>query len=86
MLLNGCVCFSTAGSSDSGLCVAQVNGKACTNHSLPFTRHCLQRILTKMHSHVKTERAFIRISTLTIHQLKDTACQIDVEQLPKMFY
>ncbi|KAM9483286.1 INO80 complex subunit D-B isoform 1-T1 [Clarias gariepinus] len=36
---------STVGSLDSGLCVAQVNGKACTNHSLPFTRHCLQHIL-----------------------------------------
>ncbi|KAI5108853.1 INO80 complex subunit D-B, partial [Silurus meridionalis] len=36
---------STACSSDSGLCVAQVYGEACTNHSLPFTRHCLQHIL-----------------------------------------
>ncbi|MCJ8729931.1 hypothetical protein PDJAM_G00111670 [Pangasius djambal] len=68
---------STAGSSDSGLCVAQVNGKACTNHSLPFTRHCLQRILSKMSSwlmrgHVKgrTERAVMQGLTLTIHQLK----------------
>ncbi|XP_017336859.1 INO80 complex subunit D-B [Ictalurus punctatus] len=39
------VTSSTAGSSDSGLCVAQVNEKACTNHSLPFTRLCLQHIL-----------------------------------------
>lgn len=36
---------SPTGSSDSGLCVAQVNGKSCTNHSLPFTRHCFQHIL-----------------------------------------
>ncbi|XP_066522127.1 INO80 complex subunit D-B isoform X2 [Hoplias malabaricus] len=36
---------SLVGSSDSGLCVAEINGKPCTKHSLPFTRHCFQHIL-----------------------------------------
>ncbi|XP_062853743.1 INO80 complex subunit D-B [Trichomycterus rosablanca] len=36
---------SKASSSNSGLCVAQIDGENCTNHSLPFTRHCFKHIL-----------------------------------------
>ncbi|XP_026860488.2 INO80 complex subunit D-B [Electrophorus electricus] len=43
---------SWTGVSHSGLCVAQVNGKACTNQCLPLTRHCFQHILQSGNQHL----------------------------------